>query len=99
MIKERANGLYGPTAFLIANVIIGLPFLCTILISLSNLSHYLASICGSNVLAHQPPIRRSPILQLSRYSLPCFISCRIPRRSRLLFALLSMRRDRFISRH
>jgi hypothetical protein len=28
MIKERANGLYGPTAFLIANILIGLPFLC-----------------------------------------------------------------------
>ena len=28
MIKERANGLYGPTAFLIANIIIGIPFLC-----------------------------------------------------------------------
>src|SRR5215471_9473384 len=29
MIKERANGLYGSTSFLIANVIIGIPFLCT----------------------------------------------------------------------
>ena len=28
MIQERANGLYGPTAFLIANFIIGIPFLC-----------------------------------------------------------------------
>ena len=27
MVKERANGLYGPTAFLVANTIIGLPFL------------------------------------------------------------------------
>jgi len=26
--KERANGLYGPTAFTIANFLIGLPFLC-----------------------------------------------------------------------
>jgi hypothetical protein len=26
--KERANGLYGPNAFLIANFLIGLPFLC-----------------------------------------------------------------------
>lgn len=29
MVKERANGLYGPTAFLLANILIGLPFLCT----------------------------------------------------------------------
>jgi ABC-2 type transporter len=27
-IKERANGLYGPTSFMLANFIIGLPFLC-----------------------------------------------------------------------
>lgn len=33
MMKERANGLYGPTAFLIANFLIGIPFLC---ISLRN---------------------------------------------------------------
>lgn len=29
MVLERANGLYGPTPFLIANFIIGVPFLCT----------------------------------------------------------------------
>lgn len=27
-VKERANGLYGPTAFLAANFLIGLPYLC-----------------------------------------------------------------------
>lgn len=27
-VKERANGLYGPTAFLLSNFIIGLPYLC-----------------------------------------------------------------------
>lgn len=27
-IKERANGLYGPTAFMIGNFLIGLPYLC-----------------------------------------------------------------------
>lgn len=30
MVKERANGLYGPTSFLIANLIIGVPFLFVI---------------------------------------------------------------------
>jgi apolipoprotein N-acyltransferase len=28
-IKERANGLYGSLSFLLANIIIGIPFLCT----------------------------------------------------------------------
>ena len=32
LAKERANGLYGPTAFLVANFLIGLPFLCTSLL-------------------------------------------------------------------
>ena len=27
-VKERANGLYGPTAFIISNFITGLPYLC-----------------------------------------------------------------------
>lgn len=27
-IKERANGLYGATAFMIANFLIGIPYLC-----------------------------------------------------------------------
>ena len=30
-IKERANGLYGPTAFVISNFLIGLPYLCNYL--------------------------------------------------------------------
>jgi len=29
-IKERANGLYGSTAFMLSNFIIGLPYLCTL---------------------------------------------------------------------
>lgn len=32
-IKERANGLYGATAFMIANFLIGLPYLCLFLVS------------------------------------------------------------------
>ena len=27
-IKERANGLYGATVFMISNFLIGLPYLC-----------------------------------------------------------------------
>jgi hypothetical protein len=28
-LKDRANGLYGPTVFLVSNFLIGLPYLCT----------------------------------------------------------------------
>jgi hypothetical protein len=31
-VKERANGLYGATPFMVANFLIGLPFLCTYLV-------------------------------------------------------------------
>jgi len=34
-IKERANGLYGPTAFMISNLIIGIPFLFLITVLFS----------------------------------------------------------------
>jgi hypothetical protein len=27
-VKERSNGLYGPTAFLLSNFVIGVPYLC-----------------------------------------------------------------------
>lgn len=27
-VKEHANGLYGPTAFIISNFLIGIPYLC-----------------------------------------------------------------------
>ncbi len=27
-VKERANGLYGPTSFIVANFFTGLPYLC-----------------------------------------------------------------------
>ena len=32
-IKERANGLYGATSFMIANFLIGIPYLCTLSLS------------------------------------------------------------------
>lgn len=44
-VKERANGLYGATPFIISNFLIGLPFLCTsslfscIQVLTSNLMH------------------------------------------------------------
>jgi len=40
MVKERANGLYGVTSFLIANILIGIPFLCILLTSVANQSSF-----------------------------------------------------------
>lgn len=34
--KERANGLYGPLSFLVANTLIGLPYLFIIVMSVSH---------------------------------------------------------------
>jgi hypothetical protein len=41
--KERANGLYGPTAFMIANFIVGLPYLFIITILFSVISYWLGN--------------------------------------------------------
>ena len=49
-IKERANGLYGATEFMIPNFLIGLPYLCPSLHHPLNLS---------------PPLHCSNILQSS----------------------------------
>jgi ABC-type multidrug transport system permease subunit len=42
-VKERANGLYGPTAFMISNFIIGLPFLFLITLLFSALVYWLSN--------------------------------------------------------
>jgi hypothetical protein len=34
-VKDRANGLYGPFAFMLSNIIVGLPYLCKLLRALS----------------------------------------------------------------
>lgn len=41
--KERANGLYGPTAFMIANFIIGIPYLFLITILFSVIAYWLGN--------------------------------------------------------
>lgn len=41
--KERANGLYGPTAFMIANFVIGIPYLFIITILFSVISYWLGN--------------------------------------------------------
>ena len=40
-MKERANGLYGPTAFMVTNFIVGLPFLFVITILFSVVAYWL----------------------------------------------------------
>jgi len=42
-IKERANGLYGPTAFMLANFITGLPYLFIITILFSVIAYWLSN--------------------------------------------------------
>ncbi|KAL1629956.1 hypothetical protein SLS54_000815 [Diplodia seriata] len=42
-VKERANGLYGPTAFMVANFITGIPFLFIITIVFSLISYWLSN--------------------------------------------------------
>ena len=41
--KERANGLYGPTAFMIANFVVGVPYLFLITILFSVISYWLGN--------------------------------------------------------
>jgi hypothetical protein len=31
-VKDRANGLYGPLAFMLSNILVGLPYLCKLCI-------------------------------------------------------------------
>jgi hypothetical protein len=35
-VKDRANGLYGPSAFMLLNIIVGLPYLCELFIQYSS---------------------------------------------------------------
>lgn len=55
-IKERANGLYGPGSFLIANFLIGLPYLCESFFSFSPL------FCS--ISASIPPVSSSALVVL-----------------------------------
>lgn len=43
-VKERANGLYGPAAFLLSNFIIGLPYLFLISVLFSIVSYWLINL-------------------------------------------------------
>ena len=42
--KERANGLYGPTAFMVANFVVGIPYLFLITILFSIIAYWLSNM-------------------------------------------------------
>lgn len=46
-VKDRANGLYGPTAFLISNFLIGLPYLFLITLIFSAIAYWLSNFYPS----------------------------------------------------
>ena len=43
-IKERANGLYGPTAFMLANFLMGLPYLFLLALLSSSIAYFLTNL-------------------------------------------------------
>lgn len=45
--KERANGLYGPTAFMVANFVIGVPYLFLIAVLFSVVAYWLGNFAPS----------------------------------------------------
>jgi len=42
-VKDRANGLYGPTAFMLSNIIVGLPYLFGISVLFSTIAYWLSN--------------------------------------------------------
>lgn len=75
--KERANGLYGPLPFMIANFIIGLPYLCTSSSTQANYtvshisrSHHRCSFLHSILLALELPTHRTSLLYLDHVGIP-----------------------------
>lgn len=85
-VKERANGLYGPTSFLIANFLIGIPYLCASfstflilapffpsLLAFTDHSFYssdIGALFRRQLLALQLPSYSSGILHMDHVALP-----------------------------
>lgn len=76
-IKERANGLYGPTAFMIANFAVGLPYLFVITILFSVVAYWLTGF-RSNADAFWIWVMWLYLDLLAAESLVIFISALIP---------------------
>lgn len=74
--KERANGLYGVTPFMVSNFLIGLPYLCmyTILPAiclLSNVSSFdICPLLDCLILALQFPTNGRSLLHLGYVDIP-----------------------------
>ena len=80
-VKERANGLYGPASFLIANFLVGLPYLCE---CPSTLVHLTISATAATVQVTR--IANNPSKSSSRLSFPSLpIGCPIFSRLRAPF--------------
>lgn len=86
--KERANGLYGATPFMVSNFLIGLPFLCMLYIfpktRISNrpYSPDLNFILDCLVLALELPPRRRRLFHLGHVDFPRPSGSRVPGRPR-----------------
>lgn len=86
-VKERANGLYGATAFMISNFLIGLPYLCEYYLSTPRSQHKLTIepslhcrlILRHRVLAFRLPTHRLGFLHMDHVALPRPCRGRIPR--------------------
>ena len=75
--KERANGLYGPLPFMIANFIIGLPYLCTSssllmdhIHSNGSRSYHRCPLLYSILLALELPTHGASLLHLDHVGIP-----------------------------
>lgn len=74
--KERANGLYGVTPFIVSNFLIGLPYLCmykvlpTIILP-SNVSSFdISALLDRLILAVQFPTNSGSLLYLGDVDIP-----------------------------
>jgi len=65
--KERANGLYGPTAFMLANFIVGIPYLFLITVLFSVVSYWLGGV----------PTECRGILDVGTLAIPGPFGCRV----------------------
>lgn len=102
-IKERANGLYGATSFMIANFIIGVPYLCTslprlhcirllrMILFLTAISSHLSSLLPDRLLSLQLPANRISLLHVGHVALSRPARWRIPRRTHI-FSFSQLRR-------
>jgi energy-coupling factor transporter ATP-binding protein EcfA2 len=76
-VKERANGLYGPAAFMVANFLIGLPYLLLISVLFSVVTYWLCNF-RPDATAFFTWIMWLFLDLLAAESLVVFVSCLFP---------------------